>query len=79
MKVGKAMGIDEISTEGLKALVEENVDALTRFCNSIYNSGHIPTEMEKSIFIPLPKKPKTQTCTVYRTISLMSHVTGDPR
>ena len=75
MKDGKATGIDEITTEGLKALDEENADALTRFCNSIYNSGHIPTEMEQSIFIPLPKKPKAQNCTEYRTISLMSHVT----
>ena len=75
MKDGKATGIDEITTEGLKALDEENVDALTRFCNSIYNSGHIPTDMEQSIFIPLPKKPKAQNCTEYRTISLMSHVT----
>ena len=75
MTDGKAMRIDEITTEGLKALDEENVDALTRFCNSIYSSGHIPIEMEQSIFIPLPKKPKAQNCTEYRTISLMSHVT----
>ena len=58
MKDGKAMGIDEIRTEGLKSLDEENVEALTRFCNSIYNSENIPTEMEQLIFIPLPKKPK---------------------
>ena len=59
---GKAMEIDEISTAMLKALDDENVDILTNLCNSIYNNGHILIEMEQSIFIPLPKKPKTQNC-----------------
>ena len=31
--------------------------------------------MKQSIFEPIPKKPKAQNCTEYRTISLMSHVT----
>ena len=35
----------------------------------------IPTEMKHSVFITLPKKPKTMNCTEFRTISLMSHVT----
>ena len=32
-------------------------------------------EMRKSIFLPIPKKPKTQNCTDFRTISSMSHIT----
>ena len=31
--------------------------------------------MKQSIFVPIPKKPKAQNCTEYRTISLISHVT----
>ena len=31
--------------------------------------------MKQPIFVPIPKKPKAQNCTEYRTINLMSHVT----
>ena len=31
--------------------------------------------MKQSIFVTLPKKPKAQNCTEFRTVSLMSHVT----
>ena len=31
--------------------------------------------MKQSIFVPIPKKPKAQNHTEYRTISLKSHVT----
>ena len=31
--------------------------------------------MKQAIFVLIPKKPKAQNCTEYRTISLMSHVT----
>ena len=75
MKNGKATGSDELSTEVLKALDDCNVKAITKLCNTIYNTGYIPTELEKSIFITIPKKAKAQDCTECRTISLMSHVT----
>ena len=35
----------------------------------------IPTDLKQSIFITLPKKSKAQSCTEYRTISLMRHIT----
>ena len=75
MKSGKATGPDELPAEAIKALDEHNIGTLTKICNIIYNSGYIPTEMRQSIFIPIPKKPKAQNCTEYRTISLMSHIT----
>ena len=56
MKSGKASGPDEIATEMLKALDESNIDIIRELCNIIYNSGYIPTEMEQSSFITLPKK-----------------------
>ena len=75
MKNGKASGTDEISTGMLKAPDDHNVTTITKLCSIIYSTGYIPTELEKSIFIPLPKKPKIQDCAEFRTISLMSHVT----
>ena len=75
MKNGKATGSDEILTEMLKALDDRIVKAITKLCNIIYNTGYTPTELEKSIFISIPKKAKAQDCTEFRTISLMSHVT----
>ena len=59
MKDGKATGTDELPAEALKALDEQNIEIITSLCNIIYNSGMIPTEMKHSIFITLPKKPKS--------------------
>ena len=59
----------------LSAPDDQNIDAITNLCNIIYNSGVIPTDMEHSIFITLPKMSKAQSCTEYKTISLMSHIT----
>ena len=75
MKNGKETGSDEISTEMLKVLDDRNVKTITKPCNIIYNTGYIPTELEKSIFITIPKNAKAQECTEFRTITLMSHVT----
>ena len=38
-------------------------------------SGDIPTDLSKSIFIAIPKKPGATECEMHRTISLMSHIT----
>ena len=69
MKKGKTTGSDEISTEMLRALDDENIDVITNLCNIMCNSGVIPTDLKQSIFITLLKKSKAQSCTEYRTIS----------
>ena len=74
MKKGKATGSDEISTEMLKALNDQKIDVITNLCNIIYNSGVIPTDLKQSIFITIPKRSKAQSCTEYRTVSLVSHI-----
>jgi len=76
MKSGKATGPDDIRIEALMALSEDNTDLITNLCDITHNSGYIPIEMRKSVFLPSPKKPKPQNCTDFRTISLMSHVTN---
>ena len=75
MKDKKAAGPDGLSTETLKALDDQNIDMITDLCNTIYNSGIIPADLKHSVFVTLPKKPKAQDCSSFRTISLMSHVT----
>ena len=74
LKNGKAPGLDNITSEMLKALNEDNIKIIHRFCNTIYKNGQIPGNLGDSIFITIPKKPKAKLCTEYRTISLMSHI-----
>ena len=57
----------------LKALGEEGINMLHSLVNKIYDSGIIPDDMLKSVFIALPKKANTMECDQHRTISLMSH------
>ena len=57
----------------LKALGEEGINMLHSLVNKIYDSGIIPDDMLKSVFIALPKKANTMECVQHRTISLMSH------
>ena len=42
----------------------------------IYDSGEIPSDLSKYIFIALPKKPGATECESHRTISLLSHIVG---
>ena len=57
----------------LKALGDTCVNILYTMVNKIYDSGEIPIDMLKFVFIALPKKPNTLDCDQHRTISLMSH------
>ena len=58
----------------IAALDEFGMDKVTEVINQIYDSGEIPTELSKSIFIALPKKQGAIECELHRTISLMSHM-----
>ena len=42
-----------------KALDEKGIKRVTELCNLIYTSGEIPEEIMESIFINIPKKPKS--------------------
>ena len=75
MKKGKAAGPDKITVEMIESLDEFGIDMLTDFLNAIYDTGEIPSDLSKSIFIALPKKPGATECESHRTISLMSHIT----
>ena len=71
MKKGKTAGPDKITVEMIESLDEFGIDMLTDFLNAIYDSGEIPSDLSKSIFIALPKKPGATECESHRTISLM--------
>ena len=72
---GKATGPDNISIEMIAALENFGIVQLTTILNQIYETGNIPEDLLKSIFVTLPKRPGTIDCELHRTISLMSHVT----
>ena len=75
MKIGKATGTDGVAVEMISAVEDMGVEHVTRTLNSIYGTGYIPKDMQKSIFIAIPKKPGTTECGQHHTISLMSHLT----
>ena len=74
LKSGKASGSDMLTSEMIKALDETGVKIIHKLVNDIYKTGVIPTSMNESIFIHLPKTPKATMFTEYCTLSLMSHV-----
>jgi len=74
LKSGKAAGLDNINTEILKAFDEDSIQHVNQFCNMVYKTGIFPGNLNDSIFIRLPKKPKATECSEYRTLSLMSHI-----
>ena len=75
MKSNKATSPDGISTEMIQRLDELDVDTITKLINDICDTGEIPEDLTKSIFIALPKKPAITECKLHRIISLMSHAT----
>ena len=75
MKKGKSAGNDKITIEMIEASGDYGLRKITELTNKIYDTGFIPEEMAKSIFIVIPKKPGTIECSQHRTISLMSQLT----
>ncbi|GFO41054.1 RNA-directed DNA polymerase from mobile element jockey-like [Plakobranchus ocellatus] len=75
MKNGKATGPDNIPEELIKALDNLGINLTTKLLNTIYDSGTIPENLCKSVFIVLPKTPGATECELHRTINLMGHFT----
>ncbi|GFR59542.1 hypothetical protein ElyMa_001797200 [Elysia marginata] len=55
MKAGKATGPDGVAVEMIEALEEYGVEKLTSLLNEIYDTGEIPADVSRSVFIALPK------------------------
>jgi hypothetical protein len=70
----KAPGPDNIVAEMLKAAGENYLELLRELANRMYREGSFPRDLNKSLFIKLPKVNGTLRCDKHRTLSLMSHV-----
>ena len=70
----KACGPDEIPAELVKLIDSKNINIIVTLFNQIYDTGRIPEDWLNSTFIPIPKKPKPQTCNDFRLISLTSQL-----
>ena len=69
---GKACSYDNIP-ELLQEMGENGIAIMTSLINKIYQSGYIPEDFRRSIFVPVPKVNRAQECNDFRTISLISH------
>ena len=62
MPMKKAPSPDGVLTEMLVADGEYGLEELTRLTHMLYNHGCFPEELNKSIFITLPKISGTTKC-----------------
>ncbi|GFO07245.1 endonuclease-reverse transcriptase [Plakobranchus ocellatus] len=69
MKNGKATGPDNIPIEMIKAIDNLGIDLTTKLLNAIYDSGTIPENLCKSVFVVLPKTPGATECELHKTVS----------
>ena len=67
----KASGGDGIPVELFQILKDDAVKALHSICH-VENSA-VATGLEKSVFIPIPKKGNAKEYSNYHTIALISH------
>ena len=74
MKGGKAAGEDGIVVEMLRALGDYGSEKITWMANYMHDTGELPEQMEKSLFLTIPKKPGTLECSKHRTISITSQI-----
>ena len=72
LKMGKSIGVDNISADLVQAGGEAMIDILTAICNKIWKTGEWPTTWTQTLVITLPKKGNLQLCQNYRTCSLFS-------
>ena len=67
-----ASGGDGIPVELFQILKDDAVKVLHSICQQIWKTA-VATGLEKSVFIPIPKKGNAKECSSYRTIALISH------
>ena len=73
MKLGKITGPHSISVERFEAFEEYGIDKTAILLYKIYDTGQIPSDNSRPIFIALPKKDSGPTeCDLPRAIS---HIT----
>src|SRR5580698_3327746 len=73
MKRNKAVGVDGIPGEFLKALGEKGMKELVQMCKKMYEEGVWPEGFTRVVMITIQKKSNAVECEDHRTISLISH------
>ena len=69
----KASGGDGIPVELFKILKDDALKVLHSVCQQIWKTQQWP-QLEKSVFIPIPKKGNAKGRSNYLTIALISHI-----
>ena len=70
----KVSGGDGIPVELFQILKDDAVKVLNLICQQIWKTQQWPQDLNRSIFIPIPKKGNAKECSNYRIIALISHV-----
>ena len=60
-------GDDGVTSEMLQALDQLGVTQVAELCSKISDTGHIPEDLKKSTFLPIPKKSEAGSCSDYRS------------
>ena len=73
-KNGKVADFENIPAELLKNGGDDVIEALHKFCNSVWQSGVWPLQWTRSLTMALPKKGNLCKCNNCRPITLISHL-----
>ena len=71
--MNKASGGDGIPVELFQILKDNAVKVLHSICWQIWKTQQWPQDWKRSVFIPFPKKGNAKQCSIYSTITLISH------
>ena len=74
MKTGKAAGEDGIVVEMLRAMGDWGTKQIMQITSFMHDTGEMPKQMRKSLFVTIPKKTGTLECAKHRTIAISSQV-----
>ena len=72
LKNGKAIGLDNINLEVLKADPEITVEMLYPLVEKIWKEEKIPEEWDEGLIIKIPKKGDQVNCNNWRGVTLLS-------
>uniref|UniRef100_H3A3N0 Reverse transcriptase domain-containing protein n=1 Tax=Latimeria chalumnae TaxID=7897 RepID=H3A3N0_LATCH len=73
LKNNKAVGLDRIPAEALKAGGETLLNIMKAIIDNIWETGEWPDEWVRSEIVTIPKVAGTQECEKHCTLSLISH------
>jgi hypothetical protein len=73
MPRGKALGIEEVTSDMIKVAGLIGIQWLYRVLKQVWKSGNKPQEWRKGIIIPVHKSGSNLQCSNYNYIIIISH------